>query len=51
MQATETNERTAVPNRSGLGKRLAILFCILASALGWAAILGLVLLFNPEFPL
>jgi len=51
MQATETNEHTVVRNRSSLGKRMAILFCILASAVGWAAILGLVLLLKPGLPL
>jgi hypothetical protein len=50
MQATETNEQATAQKSSSVGKRLAILFCILASAIGWAAILGLVLLLKPELP-
>ena len=50
MQATETNQHATARKGSNVGKRLAILFCILASAIGWAAILGLVLLLKPELP-
>tara|TARA_B100000676_G_C17890731_1_gene739047 strand:- start:101 stop:223 length:123 start_codon:yes stop_codon:yes gene_type:complete len=36
--------------RGTIAKRFAILFCAIASAIGWAAIIGLFLLLSPELP-
>ncbi len=48
MQASKLSGRFSTVTKAGLARRLAILFCIVASAIGWSAIIGLVLLFKPD---
>ena len=50
MQATKLSGRMSNVTKSSIARRLAILFCVVASAIGWAAIIGLVLLLNPDLP-
>jgi len=50
MQVTNTTDRFAGQQKRSLGRRLAIIFCLIASAAGWGAIIGLVLLLKPGFP-
>jgi hypothetical protein len=50
MQAMKQSRWVSSVTRDGLARRLAILFCIAASAIGWAAIIGLVLLLKPDLP-
>lgn len=50
VHATKTNERWADDPRQRVAKYLAIAICFVASVLGWAAIIGLVLLLKPELP-
>ena len=46
-QATKVSGRFSNMTKASLARRLAILFCVIASAIGWAAIIGLVLLLKP----
>ncbi len=50
MQATNLSDRFLNMTKASLARRLAILFCIAASAIGWAAIIGLILLLKPDLP-
>lgn len=50
MEATNLSGRLSSLTKASLARRLAILFCVLASAVGWAAIIGLVLLLKPDLP-
>jgi hypothetical protein len=50
MQATKLSGRFSNVNRASLGRRLAVLFCVIASAIGWAAIIGLIFLLKPDLP-
>lgn len=49
-QATKLTGRFPNVTKAGVARRLAILFCIIASAIGWAAIIGLFLLLKPDLP-
>ena len=50
MQATKLSGRFSDVTKGSLARRLAILFCVVASAIGWAAIIGLFLLLEPDLP-
>lgn len=47
-QATKMPGRLSIMTKASLARRLAILFCVAASAIGWAAIIGLFLLLKPD---
>jgi hypothetical protein len=48
MQLFKLGQESETASRISFTKRLAFLFCIIASGIGWAAIIGLVLLLRPE---
>ena len=48
MHLFKSENGAASSDRGNFTKRLAFFFCVLASAIGWAAIIGLVLLLKPE---
>lgn len=50
MEATNLSGRLSNLTKASLARRLAILFCVIASAVGWAAIIGLILLLKPDLP-
>lgn len=48
MQFLKSDDSLARSERPSITKRLAFLFCIVASGLGWAAIVGLILLLETD---
>ncbi len=50
MEATNITKHTKEVDRPNLFKRAAFLFCALASIIGWAAIIGLILIFKDSLP-
>ncbi|MEX2618416.1 MAG: hypothetical protein WD767_20210 [Alphaproteobacteria bacterium] len=50
MQFLKSDDSLARSKRPSITKRLAFLFCIIASGVGWAAIIGLILLLESDLP-
>lgn len=49
-QSTKSISEWSGESRASIARWLAFLFCLFASAVGWAAIIGLLLLLKPELP-
>ena len=48
MQFMKPDDGLARSERPSITKRLAFLFCLIATGIGWAAIIGLILLLKPD---
>lgn len=51
MEVTNATKHIKTDEGSNLLKRAAFWFCALASVVGWAAIIGLILIFKESLPL